>query len=126
MRIVKESGNHLRRRVQFSQFMFIVCVGALAIFVLTSIPKIPLYFNAGAYEGARALSMVFPAVGMFYFLRMYRSYSLDIEGEKKVTQLLQRSLNDYYSLVNDVVYSDSWEKKHNIGHVLLSPMLYSQ
>jgi hypothetical protein len=121
MRIVKESGNHLRRKVQIAQLMFIVCVVALAILVLISIPKMPLYFNAGAYEGARALGMVFPAGGMFYFLRMYRSYRLGVEGEEKVTSLLQHSLNNYYSLVNDVVYSDNWGKKRNIDHVLLGP-----
>lgn len=121
MRIVKESGNHLRRKVQIAQLMFIVCIVALAILVLISIPKMPLYFNAGAYEGARTLSMVFPAGGMFYFLRMYRSYRLGVEGEEKVTSLLQRSLNDYYFLVNDVVYSDSLGKKRNIDHVLLGP-----
>lgn len=121
MRIVKESGNHLRRKVQIAQAMFIVCVVALAILVLISIPKMPLYFNAGSYEGVRALGMVFPAGGIFYFLRMYRSYRLGVEGEEKVTSLLQRSLNDYYFLVNDVVYSDSWGKKRNIDHVLLGP-----
>jgi len=121
MHIVKETGNHLRRKVQIAQLMFIVCVVALAILVLTSIPKMPLYFNASAYEGARALSMVFPAIGIFYFLRMYRSHRLGVEGEEKVTSLLQRSLNDYYFLVNDVVYSDSWGKKRNIDHVLLGP-----
>ena len=121
MRIVKESGNHLRRKVQIARFMFIVCVVALAILVSISIPKMPLYFSAGAYEGARTLSMVFPAGGMFYFLRMYRSYRRGVEGEEKVTSLLHRSLNDYYFLVNDVVYSDSWGKKRNIDHVLLGP-----
>ncbi|MGD0494508.1 MAG: nuclease-related domain-containing protein [Candidatus Bathyarchaeia archaeon] len=121
MHIVKESGNHLRRKVQIAQLMFVVCVVALAILVLISIPKMPLYFNAGAYEGARALSMVFPTVGIFFFLRMYRSYRLGVEGEEKVTSLLQRSLDDYYFLVNDVVYSDSWGKKRNIDHVLLGP-----
>jgi hypothetical protein len=121
MRVVKETGNHLRRKVQIAQFMFIVCVVALAILVLTSIPKMPLYFNASAYEGARALSLVFPVMGIFYFLRMYRSHKLGVEGEEKVTSLLQRSLNDYYLLVNDVVYSDNWGKKRNIDHVLLGP-----
>jgi hypothetical protein len=121
MRIVKESGNHLIRKVQIAELMFIVCVVALAILVLISIPKMPLYFNAGAYEGARTLSMVFPAGGMFYFLRMYRSYRLGVEGEEKVTSLLQRSLNNYYFLVNNVVYSDGWGKKRDIDHVLLGP-----
>jgi hypothetical protein len=121
MHIVKESGNHLRRKVQIAQLMFVVCVVALAILVLISIPKMPLYFNAGAYEGARALGMVFPAGGMFYFLRIYRSYRLGVEGEEKVTSLLQRSLNNCYFLVNDVVYSDNWGKKRNIDHVLLGP-----
>jgi len=121
MRIVKETGNHLRRRVQIAQLMFIVCVVVLAILVLISIPKMPLYFNAGAYEGARTLTMVFPAIGIFYFLRMYRSHRLGVEGEEKVTSLLQSSLNDYYFLANDVVYSDSWGKKRNIDHVLLGP-----
>jgi hypothetical protein len=121
MRIVKETGNHLRRKVQIAQLMFIVCVVALAVLILISIPKMPLYFNAGAYEGTRALGMVFPAGGMFYFLRMYRSYRVGFEGEEKVTSLLQSSLNDYYFLVNDVVYSDSLGKKRNIDHVLLGP-----
>jgi hypothetical protein len=121
MRIVKESGNHLRRRVQIAQLMFVVCVVVLAILILTSIRRTPFYFDVGAYEGVRALSMVFPAIGMFYFLRMYRSHRLGIEGEERVTSLLQRSLNDYYFLVNDVVYSDSWGKKRNIDHVLLGP-----
>ena len=67
MRIVKESGNHLRRKVQIAQLMFIVCVVALAVLILISIPKMPLYFNAGAYEGARALGMVFPAGACFIF-----------------------------------------------------------
>lgn len=121
MRIMKESGNHLKRKVQIAQLMFVVCVVVLAILVLISIPKMPLYFNAGAYEGARALCIVFPSAGVFYFLRMYRSYRLGFEGEEKVTSLLQRSLDDYYFLVNDVVYSDSWGKKRNIDHVLLGP-----
>jgi hypothetical protein len=121
MRIVKESGNHLRRKVQIAQLMFVVCVVALVILVLISIPKMPLYFNAGAYEGARALCMVFPAAGVFYFLRMYRSYRLGFKGEEEVTSLLQRSLDDYYFLINDVVYSDSWGKKRNIDHILLGP-----
>jgi hypothetical protein len=121
MRIVKESGNHLRRKVQIAQLMFIVCIAALAILVLISVPKMPLYFNAGGYEEARTLSMVFPAGGIFYFLRIYRSYRLGVQGEEKVTSLLQHSFNDHYFLVNDVVYSDRWGKKRNIDHVLLGP-----
>jgi hypothetical protein len=120
MHIVKESGNHLRRKVQIAQLMFAICIVALGILVLISIPKMPLYFNAGAYEGARALSMVFPAAGML-FLRMYQSYRLGLKGEQEVTSLLNHSLNDYYYLVNDVVYSDNWGKKRNIDHVLLGP-----
>jgi len=121
MHIMKESGNHLRRKLQIAQFMIVVCVIALAILVLISIPKMPLYFNAGAYEGARSLCTVFPAAGVLYFLRMYRSYGLGLKGEQEVTSLLDRSLDDYYYLVNDVVYSDEWGKKRNIDHVLLGP-----
>lgn len=126
MRIVKESGDYLRRKVQIAQLMFIVCVVTLAILVLISVPKMPLYFSAGAYEGARALSMVFPAGGIFYFLRMYRNYRLGFEGEEKVTSLLQRSLNDYYFLVNDVVYSDRWGRSVTLTMFSWGPTLYSR
>jgi len=101
--------------------MFIVCIVAFVILVLISVPKMPLYFDAGAYEGARTLTIVFPAIGFFYFLRRYRSYRWGIEGEEKVTLLLQRSLGDYYYLVNDVVYTDRSGNKRNIDHIVLGP-----
>ncbi len=121
MRIVKESGNHLRRKVQIAQLMLVVSIVVLGFLVLISVPKMPFYFNAGAYEGARALSMVFPAAGVLYYLRMYRSYRLGLKGEQEVTSLLDRSLDEQYFLVNDVVYSDSWGKKRNIDHILFGP-----
>jgi Nuclease-related domain len=121
MHLVKKSGNHLIRRAQTAEVMFTVCIVAFVILVLISVPKMPLYFDAGAYEGARTLTIVFPTIGFFYFLRMYRSYRWGIEGEEKVTLLLQRSLGDYYYLVNDVVYADRSGNKRNIDHIVLGP-----
>jgi hypothetical protein len=121
MHILKESGNHLKRQTQIALIMIILCIASLAILLLISIPRMPFYFNAGAYEGSRALAIVFPMGGVFYFLRMYRSSWLGLEGEKQVTRLLESSLDNSYYLVNDVVYSNDKGKKRNIDHILLGP-----
>lgn len=121
MHILKESGNHLKRQTQIALIMIILCIASLTILLLISIPRMPFYFNAGAYEGSRALAIVFPMGGVFYFLRMYRSSWLGFEGEKQVTRLLESSLDNSYYLVNDLVYSNDKGRKRNIDHILLGP-----
>jgi hypothetical protein len=121
LRILKTSGKYLEKQAQKSLLLAILCIAALSILVLISVPKLPTRMDLGDYEAAFALAMVFPIIGIWYYWRRYRSWKMGIEGESRVTQVLRSKLNDDYYLVNDVLYINDRGNTENIDHVVLGP-----
>ena len=89
--------------------------------LLVSLPKLPTRIDLGDYEGAFALAMVFPAIGIWYYWRRYRTRIMGSTGENMVTQVLKSGLSDEYYLLDDVLYINDRGNKENIDHVVLGP-----
>ena len=121
LKILKPSGKHLERQAQKSLLLAILCIAALSILLLISLPKLPTRIDLGDYEAALALTMVFPMIGAWYYWRSYRSSKMGSIGENMVTQVLKSKLNDEYCLINDVLYINDRGNKENIDHVVLGP-----
>lgn len=118
MKVLKESGNYLRRKAVHYLAMTTICIIALAAITLSDIPNSPLYIDAGRYEGPRVMLLVFPFFLAFYFFRKFSGYKRGYDGEKRVSKILSSNLSDEYSLINDVTLSDGYG---NIDHVVLGP-----
>ena len=121
MRILKTSGKHLERQAQKSLLLAILCIAALSILVLISVPKLPTRMDLGDYEAAFALVMVFPIIGIWYYWRRYRTNKMGSTGENMVTQVLKSELNHEYYLLDDVLYINDRGNKENIDHIVLGP-----
>jgi hypothetical protein len=91
----------------------------LVVIFLSTDPSLPLYIDLGRYNTARAIAMIFPLFGVWFFLREHLGYRQGFEGEKQVTAVLSSNLSDEYFLINDVQLVAG--KRSNIDHVVLGP-----
>jgi hypothetical protein len=121
LKILKTSGKYLEKQAQKSLFLAILCIAALSIMVLISLPKLPTRIDLGNYEAAFVLAMVFPIAGMWYYWRRYHTSKMGSTGENMVTQVLKSKLGDEYYLIDDVLYVNDRGNKENIDHVVLGP-----
>jgi len=118
MKILKKSGSYLKRkalRKLSTSFLFIV---AFAVVLISAVPVSPIYVNAGEYESVRALLLLILFVFAWLFFRSYSGYRRGYDGEKNVAKTLSSSLDNEYSLINDVMLADGYG---NIDHVVLGP-----
>jgi hypothetical protein len=108
MRIVKETGPYLisKYKKHRNWALTSVLVGILSL-------GLGLQFSQNI---STALGVIL-LISSFYFIRKAFSYRWGIQGEKAVEKELH-VLDDSYSLINDIMMSDSGG---NIDHVLLSP-----
>jgi len=118
MRVLKESGNHLRNKARQKLIMVFLCTVVFAAIFLSSVSILPIYINVGKYESVRTLSMVFPIILGLQFYRQNRRYKKGFDGERQLTKLLSSVLDDQYVLINDVEFRDG---SGNIDHVVLGP-----
>ena len=118
MRILRESGNYLRRKALRNLILAILCFVGFAGIFATSIDFLPLYVNVDRYENVRTLSLLFPLIFGLYFLRQHGRYRQGYKGEDEVTRVLSSALSDDYHLINDVIFSDGYG---NIDHIVLGP-----
>jgi hypothetical protein len=119
LKILKPSGNYLKRKAHQYLIFGILCLFVFVAVFLTTDPKLPLYIDLGRYDTARAVAMTFPLIGAFGFYRLYRNYQQGFEGEKQVTEVLSSTLSDDYFLINDVQLVAG--KRSNIDHIVLGP-----
>jgi hypothetical protein len=119
LKILKLSGNYLKRKAYQYLFFGISCLFVFVVIFLTTDPILPLYIDLGRYDTARAVAMIFPLIGGFGFYRLYRNYQQGFEGEKQVTKVLSSTLSDDYFLINDVQLAAG--KRSNIDHIVLGP-----
>ena len=119
MKILKPSGNYLKRKAYQYLTLGILCLFVFAVIFLTTDPNLPLYVDLGRYNTARAVAMIVPLIGVSVSLRLHRSYQQGFEGEKQVTKVLSSTLSDDYFLINDVQLVEG--KKSNIDHIVLGP-----
>jgi len=116
------SGNFLRKRVQRSLAITIICTTAFVLIsVLSSYPRLPVRAYLGNYDTAFAVTAFLPGVYAYHYYNIYRYTKQGMEGEKRVIQLLKSKLNDNYYLINDVVYVNDRGNKENIDHIVLGP-----
>ena len=119
MRLLKPSGNYLKKKATRNLSMGILCLAIFLVLFVTSIDVVPLYIEAGRYTTARGIALGLFIVGGYYFLLQYLNYRAGIIGEQKVTRILSAALSDDYSLFNDVMLKSI--SGGNIDHVVVGP-----
>jgi len=120
LRLLKPSGGHLKKNAEKNLAIGIMCLTVFLVLFITSIDGLPLYIDAGRYETARGIALGLLIVGWYYFLFLqYQTYEKGIIGERKVTKTLSASLNNEYSMFNDVNLENM--KSGNIDHVVVGP-----
>lgn len=119
MRLLKPSGNYLKKKATRNLTMGILCLAIFLVLFATSLDVIPLYIEAGRYTTARGIALGLFIVGGYYFLLQYLTYRAGIIGEQKVTRILSATLSDDYSIFNDVMLKSI--SGGNIDHIVVGP-----
>ncbi len=118
MKILKESGNFLKRKARRNLILIVFCLIGFAGILCSMVRFSPLYINVYEYEGPRSLLLALFLIPGMHFFRGYKNYKDGFEGENQVTKSLYSALNDQYYLINDVKFSGRYG---NIDHVVLAP-----
>ena len=117
MKILKDLGKHLRRKSRQYLILHILCAIGIVCLINSGIRKSQLYIPLYDYESIRGV-LLFPLLVFgVQFLRKYEDYKKGLQGEKQVIEQL-RSLNDQYSLINDIKFPNNYG---NIDHIVLAP-----
>ena len=77
-----------------------------------------LYLPLYDYESIRGILLLALCVFDMQFFRKFKNYRKGYQGEKQVIEYLRFSLNDQYSLINDIKFPNSYS---NIDHIVLTP-----
>jgi len=115
------SGNYLKKETQKNLILTILCDVILLVIILISTPRLPTRIDVGDFDTSLALAAVFPALGVYYYLKKYLNCRQGMKGEKRVRQFLESKLNDTYYLINDIEYVNDRGGKENIDHIVLGP-----
>jgi hypothetical protein len=120
LRLLKPTGSHLKKNAIKNLVLGILCLSVFLALFVTSIDILPLYVDAGRYTTVRGTAIGMFLVMWFLFLfYLYPRYRAGMIGEEKVTKALLSSLDDEYSMFNDV------RLKHmafgNIDHIVVGP-----
>lgn len=100
--------------------MGLLCLGLFIVLFITSIDRLPFYIDAGRYNTARGTALGLFIAGWYYFLFVqYQNYEKGMTGERKVIKILSASLNNEYSMFNDVNLESM--KGGNIDHIVVGP-----
>lgn len=120
MRLLKSSGNYLKRKAEKSLAVGILfLIPFLALFI-TSIDILPFYIDFGRYETVRGLFIaLFFIMGTLFLMYPFLNYMSGLSGERKVATILLETLNNEYSLLNDVILTNM--ENSNIDHIVVGP-----
>jgi hypothetical protein len=120
LRLLKSSGNYLKKKASRNLAMGLLCLGLFIVLFVTSIDVLPFYIDAGRYSTARGTALGLFIAGWYYFLFVqYQNYEKGMTGERKVTKILSASLSNEYSMFNDVNLESM--KGGNIDHIVVGP-----
>jgi hypothetical protein len=118
MKILKKSGNYLKRRALLNLSRAILCLLFFAVVLYSNVPNSYLYVDAGRYELARILILIVALLFGYHFFGQYSGYKRGYEGENRVARVLSSSLSDEYHLLNDVPVPNGYG---NIDHIVIGP-----
>ncbi len=117
MRILKTSGNHLRKQTWKNLVKAILCFALFGIVFLPAVAHTLLYMRIELLEELLLAVSLIPLTGFYYFLHRYRIYRSGWEGEKRVAKLLNATLSDDYFLINGLHFHGEGD----IDHIILGP-----
>jgi hypothetical protein len=116
------SGDFLRKRVQRSLAMTVICVVAIVLIVtLSSYPRLPVKAYLGNFDTTLVVTAVFPTLGAARYYNVYRFTKQGMDGEKRVIEFLKSKFDNSYFLMNNVVYVNERGHKENIDHIVFGP-----
>ena len=118
MRQLKGSSSYLKNQVRKNLARAILSAIMFAAVLALLILRILLTLQVGILDEAGLFFLLFPFVAFYFYLRKYHIYSSGWQGEKQVANLLTRSLNDDYYLLNDLYLR---EGSGDIDHIVLGP-----
>jgi hypothetical protein len=117
MRRLKGSNNYLKNQTRKSlakAVLSIIFFGAIFYVV-----NLRIYLTQlGSFEIAGLLLSLAPFTAGYYYLRKYRIYKGGLQGEKNVTKLLSKTLNDDYYMLNGVYLQGGGG---DIDHLVFGP-----
>jgi hypothetical protein len=118
MKEIKISGSYLRNQTILNLAKAGICIiifGAV-IFALTL--RALLTLRVDILEEASLFLSLAPLATFYFYLRKYQIYNGGLKGEKQVTKLLTRKLNNDYYLVNDLPLRNGGG---DIDHLVIGP-----
>jgi hypothetical protein len=117
LKIIKGSSFVKKQKRKYLALTALCIVVFCLLLVLFSVRAV-LLFSLGLFEIAGLLACIVPAGLAYFFMHKYRVYRGGADGEKEVNQQLKRSLNNDYTLINNLFLKDGGG---DIDHILLAP-----
>jgi hypothetical protein len=111
--------NYLKQQTRGNLAKAALCI--LLFFVIIFLASVHVLFSLRLEvldEAAFLLSLV-PLALFYFYLRKYHIYNSGYQGEKNVTNLLRKNLDDNYYLINGLYLRGGGG---DIDHILLGPM----
>lgn len=118
MKVLKKTGNYLRRKALENLVIAIMCLSVFCVVLFSKIPGSVVYLNFGSYQWLQLLLLVIPFLFGIYYYGQFSGYERGYAGERIVAKTLASTLSDAYSLINDVGLPDGYG---NIDHVIIGP-----
>jgi len=117
MRRLKGSSNYLKNQTRKNLAKAVLCI-ALFVAIFYGV-NLRIYLTSfGVFELAGLLLSLVPFTAAYYYLRKYRIYKGGLQGEKTVTNLLGKVLNDDYYLLTGIYLQGGGG---DIDHLVLGP-----
>jgi len=117
MKKLKGSGSYVKSQTRKNLAKAALSITLFVLIFYTVNLRIYLT-SLGIFEAAGLLLSLAPFTAAYYYLRKYRIYNGGLQGEKTVTKLLCKTLNDDYYLLNDIYLQGGGG---DIDHIVLGP-----
>jgi hypothetical protein len=118
MRKIKGSSSYLKNQVRKNLAKAVLSAIVFAAVFALLIYRILSTLQVGILEEAGLVFLLIPLVAFYFYLRKYYIYRGGWVGEKQVSDLLTRSLDDDYYLLNDLYLGKGGG---DIDHIVLGP-----
>lgn len=118
MRKLKVSGSYLRNQTLKNLAKAFFCLLLFGFILFFIILRVLPTFQIGVFE-LIGLPMAFVClIGGYFYWGKYGTYKGGWEGERRVTKVLNSTLNDNYYLINEAKFG---RKNEDIDHIILGP-----
>lgn len=121
VRELKPIGTYAKDKTRKYLKVFLLFFIPFLVLYLTSYDYSPTFIDLGRYNVVRGfIEGTILACGIFLGLGNYFTWQMGLNGERKVVKSISNTLDNKYSLFNDVMLTDvDGKRRGNIDHIVV-------